>query len=567
MHTQMYYPIIFAISVLLSYVYICKWHSRYNVYLTMMFIIIPIANLGYWVQMAAVSLEQAIVGNKISYLGGCFNTLAATLSILYLCKARVGKRTRCLMFLGSFVVYGLAVTAEYNPYFYRSISYEVRDGIGYLVKDYGWMHSIFYAMVISYFLVSFLGIFHGLRNRKDASIKTIAILFVLMTTSVLTFFFGKKIWRGVELLPASYVLAQIGFLIIGHRMVLYNVDEIVMDAELERGKIGVVAIDLNHCFLGCNEVARTYFPKFHELIIDGKVLMDSPICEKLYHWMDEVDRTKQPVECTLENGESVYRVTGDYLWEGGKNRGYRFVFQDDTDEQKYINLLGGYNTELEREVTQKTQYLVEMHDRLVLGMANMVENRDNSTGGHIKRTSQGVKILIDEMRDDPELALTSEFCDAIVKAAPMHDLGKIAVDDAVLRKPGRFTPEEYELMKTHAEKGANIVKQLLSGLGDPYFARIAENVAHYHHERVDGSGYPCGLVGEQIPFEARVMAIADVYDALVSKRCYKEKMSFEEADRIIQEGMGTQFDAALNKYYLRCRTKLEEYYCGLEDIE
>ena len=134
----------------------------------------------------------------------------------------------------------------------------------------------------------------------------------------------------------------------------------------------------------------------------------------------------------------------------------------------------------------------------------------------------------------------------MIKAAPMHDLGKIAVDDAILRKPGRFTPEEFEKMKAHAAEGARIVHEILKGTDDEDFQRIAENVAHYHHERWDGSGYPDGLKGEEIPLEARIMAIADVYDALVSKRVYKESMSFEKADAIIMEGMGTQFDKASN---------------------
>ena len=142
----------------------------------------------------------------------------------------------------------------------------------------------------------------------------------------------------------------------------------------------------------------------------------------------------------------------------------------------------------------------------------------------------------------------------------MHDLGKIAVDDDILRKPGRFTPEEYDTMKSHAAEGARIVHDILKENDDKEFIQIAENVAHYHHERVDGSGYPDHLKGDEIPLEARIMAMADVYDALVSKRVYKEPYSFEEADRIILDGMGTQFDPVLKPYYEAARPKLEAYY-------
>ena len=161
--------------------------------------------------------------------------------------------------------------------------------------------------------------------------------------------------------------------------------------------------------------------------------------------------------------------------------------------------------------------------------------------------------------------LTEEFCKNMIQAAPMHDLGKIAVDDAVLRKPGKFTPEEYEKMKAHAAEGARIVDSILEGTDNEAFHKVARNVAHYHHERWDGSGYPEGLKGEEIPIEARIMAIADVYDALVSKRVYKDKFSFDDADRIMMESMGKHFDKRLERYYLSAKPVLEEYYRSMGD--
>ena len=147
----------------------------------------------------------------------------------------------------------------------------------------------------------------------------------------------------------------------------------------------------------------------------------------------------------------------------------------------------------------------------------------------------------------------------------MHDIGKIAVDDRILRKPGRFTPEEYEEMKSHPEKGAMIVENLLTSIETPEFVQIVCNVTRYHHERYDGGGYPSKLKGEDIPYEARIMAVADVYDALVSQRCYKEAMSFDKAYSIVIEGMGSQFDPSLRKCFEACRSKLEAYYRNLKE--
>jgi putative two-component system response regulator len=260
-------------------------------------------------------------------------------------------------------------------------------------------------------------------------------------------------------------------------------------------------------------------------------------------------------------GKKTFIVNISYLYDGSKHkRGYQMHITDDTKNQQYIALLNNFNTELQEEVAQKTAHIIEMHDNLILSLAIMVESRDNSTGGHIRRTSDCVRILIHEINAGGEFELSEPFCRNIIKAAPMHDLGKITVDDAILRKPGRFTDEEFEIMKSHAAEGARIVHEILKGTDDDEFRRIAENIAHFHHERWDGLGYPEGLKGEEIPLEARIMAIADVYDALLSKRAYKDRMSFEEADKIIMESMGKHFDKRLEPYYVAARPKLEQYY-------
>lgn len=142
----------------------------------------------------------------------------------------------------------------------------------------------------------------------------------------------------------------------------------------------------------------------------------------------------------------------------------------------------------------------------------------------------------------------------------MHDLGKIGVDDSILCKKGKFTDDEYEQMKKHAEIGGKMVKDILTGVEEEEFVRVAENVAHYHHEKVNGKGYPMGLTGEQIPIEARIMALADVFDALVSKRCYKEAFTYDKAFSIIKEDSGSHFDPILAAIFCTCRPELEAYY-------
>ncbi|MDD6485674.1 MAG: HD domain-containing protein [Spirochaetales bacterium] len=215
-------------------------------------------------------------------------------------------------------------------------------------------------------------------------------------------------------------------------------------------------------------------------------------------------------------------------------------------------------------IDMNNKKLLAVQNSILTGMATMVESRDNSTGGHIKRTSDCVRIFVNYLKTQPEYSgLSEKFCNDIIKAAPMHDLGKIAVPDAILQKPGKFTDEEYEKMKMHSAEGARIVGEVLKETDDEAFKKLAINVAHYHHEKWNGQGYPEKLTGEQIPFEARIMALADVFDALVSKRCYKESFSFDKAFEIISESAGSHFDPALTKQFIQCRNKLGALYSAI----
>lgn len=215
--------------------------------------------------------------------------------------------------------------------------------------------------------------------------------------------------------------------------------------------------------------------------------------------------------------------------------------------------------DLEGQLEARTMHIKHIQEMMVIGMATMVESRDLSTGGHIKRTSTIVRIFSERLSKE-QINLSKSFLDMVVRAAPMHDLGKIAVDDQVLRKQERFTPEEYNEMKKHSAEGTRIVRQILEGVEEKDFVDIAANVAHYHHEKWDGSGYPDGLSGEEIPIEARIMALADVFDALVSKRCYKDSFSFDKAFSIIEESIGSHFDPELGRIFLKCRPELEDLY-------
>lgn len=201
--------------------------------------------------------------------------------------------------------------------------------------------------------------------------------------------------------------------------------------------------------------------------------------------------------------------------------------------------------------------LSRMQSHIITGLASLIENRDVETGEHVLRTGVFVEMLTRDAIKDGIYRdqLNEQFVSKMTTLAPMHDIGKIVVSDKILRKPGRLTPEEFEQMKKHAAVGGDVIREVLEGVTNDDYLSFASDIATYHHERWDGKGYPKGLKGEQIPLAARIMAIADVFDALISQRCYKEPFSFDESVKIIEEGAGTQFDPNLVGVFLRHRSE------------
>jgi HD-GYP domain-containing protein (c-di-GMP phosphodiesterase class II) len=200
----------------------------------------------------------------------------------------------------------------------------------------------------------------------------------------------------------------------------------------------------------------------------------------------------------------------------------------------------------------KQQRITDMQTQMVFGMANLIESRDLETGQHIARTGLYVKLLAEKAKADGVYSdqLTDRFISLLTMLAPLHDIGKILVPDRILQKPARLTDEEYEAMKRHAAEGGRVVRKVMFGLTDEDYVSFAADIAKFHHERWDGSGYPEGRKGEEIPLAARIMAIADVFDALVSERCYKEPFSFDEAVEILRTEAGRQFDPELVRVFL-----------------
>ena len=241
-------------------------------------------------------------------------------------------------------------------------------------------------------------------------------------------------------------------------------------------------------------------------------------------------------QASLEHIRALRIRTGDEI-----EALYDAITHTMADSVRYIN-----------DLRQKNATISRMQNGLILVLADMVESRDQCTGDHVRKTAAYVHIIMEQMRKEGFYAelLSDEYIEDVVHSAPLHDVGKIHVSDTLLNKPGRLTEEEFKMMQQHTTAGGEIIAHAIALVSDAGYLEEAMNLATYHHERWDGKGYPTGLAGEDIPLSARVMAVADVFDALISRRSYKEPFSFEQALRMIREESGTHFDPKVVQAFL-----------------
>ncbi len=538
--------------------------GRISPYYYFLFIAVLISTYGYLLINTSRDLEAALVANQTVYLGASFSPLFLMLCIADLCKVNIKKVFGIVSCGFSVFLFWIVSTSRRFDWYYKNANIVNIKGVTFLRKEYGPLHFLFPLFLGAMVVVGIVFIIGTLRRRRDVSyINSIILLCSLILTSLGYTF--EKIYRfNFDLMPLLYSMLEVIMIVVLHRISLYDIPHISAEMNLVEKSNGYILFDGRGRFLCSDDVASFWFGELENLQTDKPIKKAyTPILEDLKKWCDG---TSDSERSEYEVGKQIIVAYHSILKEHWAKKIHCIRLVDETEQIKYQHLVESYNKNLLDEVHRRTENMRSVHEDILVSMANIVESRDKNTGGHVKRTSDVVKLFVDKMleRNSFEI-LDSYYAERISKAAPLHDFGKIGIPDYVLNKPGKFEPEEYEIMKTHSEKGADIVKHILRSTDDDKFKVIAENVAHYHHEKWDGSGYPEHLSGEEIPFEARVMALADVFDALVSKRVYKDSFSYDKAFSIIEESSGSHFDPELTEEFLKCRSELVELYDSYEN--
>ena len=571
MAVQLYYGICLALA-LLNVVLVCFSGRMQNVYRLLLTVSVLIGNVGYFSRSISMDVESSLYSMKLVYVAGCFVPLFIFLLTANICGLKLPKIFRLVLTLLSIVVICFSSTIGHLNIFYDNYELVIEDGIPHLYREYGWAHSLVFFLIGLYTILCIGIVFYALSHQNIASYKTAAVVGVVIVGAFTIYALERTFTLPIEIMPLYLTTCSYIFFFLTNRLNMYDINESKINSSMQNEDYGCIILDRKKNYMSANHLAKKYFPKLASYNIDYPIrLRDEDKDDERYEiisWLNSSNPGDPEVPKKFSVAGRVFRFKIRNLKRGNYQYGYLLEFNDITKDERYVDMIERYNNDLQEEVKEQTAHISTIKDMLVMGMASMVDSRDNSTGGHIRRTADVVlifaqRLLLEDLGDG--YSFTKDFLNQVVKAAPMHDLGKIAVKDEVLTKKGKYTPAEYAEMKKHPAEGAKIVRSILTGVEDDDFVNIAENVAHYHHEKWNGEGYPEGLKKEEIPVEARIMALADVFDALVSKRYYKDAYSYDVAFGIIQDSLGSHFDPELGKVFIKCRRELEGLYDYYKD--
>ncbi len=501
--------------------------------------------MGNMFEINSVNIQEAIVGRKISFIGNCFTEWFLLIFVLLFFRKRAeGIITYSLLGL-NFVVLIIEMSCDKNNLIYTSLEYVRTNGIGRIISTPGPVNYVNRALSAIYVIaIVVICIKHFVENKKSKERWGAIHIIICAMLPALGYFFMATgisgIYDWTPLFIAGSTLVAY-FLVV--RVHLFDTLEVAQDKLLSDLTDAVVILDKDMQLLYMNKKAEALF---------GDISFDGD-----YGFL--MDMCRFTVEQYERNGRT-YKLQTNKVYNRRKFYGFTMVFSDVTE-------LVHYAGELKDEVALKANEIERIQHQVLYSFANMIEMRDDMTGQHVKRTTEYVRVLVDELLARGMYAdeLNEENAARMVSAAALHDIGKIAISDIILQKPARLTDDEFEIIKTHSEIGSKMIDEILMEVGNNDYLSEAKRMAMFHHEKWDGNGYPSGLKGEEIPISARIMAVADVFDALISKRQYKDAFSLDEAYEIIEDSKGSHFDPDIAQVFIELRPQVEKIIIEFEE--
>ncbi len=545
--------------------------------------------LGYLMIMYSKAyLQMLVYGTKLKYLGSVVMGGVVMLLFDYF-KVKSGVWLKAFFLTSMFLLLFMACVFDskslryVNHWLYTDYSSGLRDGIPVLHKVYGWGHTFYVVMAIVLFACTTFVFARVLVTNHAVDKTDIIILYCVIVLPQLSYLLEKLLIRiaGHEPIPVVPTALMVSDVLLVYLIAIRkfcDVNVLANNVVFDMVNTPALVLDRRYRLININDTALRLFPEINSYMIGRNAFNVLPLV--LSSVIQDLVAEEKSLDSSQTMGNSAYIPCGEKVFQpkicrissGRFLYGYVVWLED-------VTLLHTYKDQLERDVETKTLELVEsvdkmrtMRDQMVLGFSSLAEHHDLSSKGHLHRTAGYTKAIAQELFDEglfrPELC--SSFVEKMCQVAPLHDIGKTYIDKEIFNKAGKLTEAEYRLMQQHTTMGANFIESTMKDNVDMQYVKMAHDVALYHHEWWDGSGYPYGLSGTDIPLCARIMAVADNYDALVTKRPYKDAFSSELAYEIIRDGSGVHFDPAIVDAFNRIRPAIEaitELYASEDEYQ
>lgn len=557
---MIYYYLITTLLTLISLLILIFTFEvkKVNYYFMIMSIVLAIANGGYLAIALSNDIGGAILGNKICYLGGCFVPVVTLFLLCTICNYSVPVWLRIVLYSYSFLVYLMVLSIGYSDIYYAEAHLEEYNGVTVLAHTYGVGHIFFYVIMYGYMVAQIGVVLYSVLKKNAVSQKNIWASALMVSMTILVYAVGRQINSVIEVVPVAYVIDSWIVLYMYRSGIMYNIEDNIATSFGKQENSGYIMFDKKRRYLGSNEFAKEIFPELNECVID-RPLKQTEELEKMVQWL-ECFEEGEIKEFSYKSGEKHYEGQIVRMWYRKKAWGYMLRLTEDTDKWMYVNLLAQHNQELEgfqakleQKVSEQTEELQIQQDKInklfvqtVMALSDAVDAKDRYTSGHSKRVAKYARLIAERMGKNQAEQ------EEIYRAGLLHDVGKIRIPAEIINKPGRLTDEEYDIIKIHPATGYHILR----GISENSYIAVG---AKYHHERYDGKGYPNGLAGEKIPEVARILGVADAYDAMASNRSYRDALPQAVVRGEIEKGKGTQFDPYIADIMLQMIDEDEEY--------
>lgn len=541
------------IGLFFEILYVSRQHgSRLQTILVILLYASLFNIVGYTLEMEAKTQELAMQSVKMTYIGKPFVVFTMYVFVMEYCSVSIKKSRRNFFYAICVAIAGLVYTNEYHHLFYSSVSY-TNDGLfPHLVLKHGIFYNL-YSVILLYYFVGMIYVCVRKYRQNDSEIirKQVSVLMVMVLfSSGCLALFLFNLTNGYDTTALAYIVAVFLFERLMRKYKLFDTLTLAKEEAVEHMSNGLIVVNVYGDMVYSNDEADRVLLYIRKHGNKGIEYLEELANNSKYMFVDE---------CSQEDGNKhadsekcVYELTMHEIFRNENSYGKMLLITEITDSYYYTE-------RLQNELKKKTREVISIQRDIIGSFASMIEARDGITGLHIKNTANLVKVLVNVMKNNPKYSgiITDEYAQMTAAAAHLHDIGKIAIPDRILQKEGKLTDEEFAIMKTHPVEGAKILENTIKGLESDAYYQIAHDMVLYHHEKYDGNGYPTGISGENIPLTARIMAVADVYDALRSKRHYKDGFSKEKSMAIMEESKGTHFDADIVTIFLENIDEME----------